>query len=150
MSLWDYFENPRVVIEVEGSAGELPKIRGGCGNLAEKVPGGRGMGFGRGVAGVSSGWRPDRPGGWRLNIQDARGASLDSIRASRNPWAHDQQSARNRLTAFRFIVETPPRVPDGAEGFLLNETSPGCNRRESDVQGRRPIADGRAGARRVS
>ena len=63
MSVWGYFENPRVVIEVEGSAGELPKIRGGCGNLAEKVPGGRGMGFGRGVAGVSSGWRPERPGG---------------------------------------------------------------------------------------
>ena len=83
------------------------------------------MGFGCGVAGVSSGWRPDRPGGWRLNIQDARGVSLDSIRASRNPWAHDQQSARNRLTAFRFIVETPPRVPDGAEGFLLNEAAPG-------------------------
>ena len=32
----------------------------------------------------------------------------------------------------------------------MNEAVPGCDRRESNVQGRRPVADGRAGARRVS
>ena len=68
---------------------------------------------------------PDRVGRGCLTIQDARSALLDSTRASRNPWAHDQQSARNRLTAFRSNIETPPRVPDGAEGFLLNEAVPG-------------------------
>ena len=37
MSVWGYFENPRVVIEVEGSKEVLPKICGGVRDIVQKM-----------------------------------------------------------------------------------------------------------------